>query len=237
MKLYKYTLEQLKEAVKLSSSIRQTLERLNVIPAGGNYKTFHKAVNHFNIDISHFTGADFTGRKFPKRRQKIEKYLYKGSTINSSTLRIYLLEDKIFEHKCYKCNLSVWNDLPIPLELEHINGINNDNRLENLTLLCPNCHAQTDTYRGKNIRKKSKPKLKIMKNNCKICNNNCEFKYCSSECVHKSQQKIEWSEEFVKILLTKHKGNLTQASKEIGVSDNGIRKWCKKYNLNIKSFK
>ena len=52
---------------------------------------------------------------------------------------------------CEECGLAVWNGRPIPLELDHVNGRYTDNRLENLRILCPNCHAQTPTYRAKNI--------------------------------------------------------------------------------------
>lgn len=155
MKLFKYTLEELKEAVKTSVSKRQTLIKLNISPCGGNYKTFDKAVEHYKIDTSHFTGKLLLNRKLPQRRLNIKEYLKEGSSIQSNKLRKYLLESKVFESKCYKCKNIEWNNLPIPLELEHINGVNNDNRLENLTLLCPNCHAQTSTYRGKNIKKLS----------------------------------------------------------------------------------
>lgn len=55
-------------------------------------------------------------------------------------------------HKCESCNLEEWLGNKIPLELDHINGVNNDNRIENLRILCPNCHALTPTYRGKNIK-------------------------------------------------------------------------------------
>lgn len=196
MKLKKYTLEQLKEAIETSISIRQVLFKLNLVEQGGNYSTFHKAVKYYNLDTSHFTGQNMTGRKFPSRRKPIEEYLVNESTIKSNELKKYLLDDKIFEYKCYKCNLTTWNNLPIPLELEHINGVHSDNRLENLTLLCPNCHAQTETYRGKNIKKQNKQveeKVKEIrfKNNCLICNTptNNE-KYCSSVCQHKRLEKL-----------------------------------------------
>ena len=66
------------------------------------------------------------------------------------------IKSGIFKHKCYKCNLYEWQSKPIPIELEHINGDHFDNRIENLTILCPNCHALTPTYRGKNIDSNTK---------------------------------------------------------------------------------
>lgn len=83
----------------------------------------------------------------------LEEILVKNSKYQSNKIRIRLLKAGIKQHKCEQCLNSYWNGVLIPLELEHINGNNSDNRLENLKLLCPNCHAQTDSYRGKNIGK------------------------------------------------------------------------------------
>jgi len=74
--------------------------------------------------------------------------------IQTFKLKHRLIREGILEPKCYRCGLTTWQGLPIPLELEHKNGNPHDNSLDNLTLLCPNCHALTATYRGKN--KKSK---------------------------------------------------------------------------------
>lgn len=71
----------------------------------------------------------------------------------SNKLRIRLLEEKIFEYKCYTCNNVEWLGKPIPLELEHIDGDFSNHLRYNLTIICPNCHAFTDTYRGKNVNK------------------------------------------------------------------------------------
>ena len=67
-------------------------------------------------------------------------------------LRNRLLQENIKEYKCECCGLSKWNNLPIPLELHHIDGNRHNHKLENLKLLCPNCHSQTETFRGKNIK-------------------------------------------------------------------------------------
>ncbi len=162
MKLHKYTLKQLNEAVQTSKSVRSCLKKLNVIEAGGNYEIFKKAVTVFNIDISHFTGKGWcSGKVLPKRRPHVSEYLTKTSTIQSNRLRKYLIEDSIFEHKCTSCGITEWQGRLTPIELDHIDGDKTNNELSNLRLLCPNCHAQTPTYCGKN--------KKLLRNRTRTC--------------------------------------------------------------------
>lgn len=153
MQYKNYTQEEFIDAVKTSTSIRQVLITLGLAPKGGNYQTVHKQCDQLGLDTSHFTGKGWSKNKTIGPKRDIQDYLTNQYPIQSNKLRKRLLAEGLFEHKCYNCGLSEWLNSPIPLELEHINGNHNDNTFSNLTLLCPNCHALTPTYRGKNINK------------------------------------------------------------------------------------
>lgn len=158
----KFTQSELESAVRTSQSVRQTLATLNLVGAGGNYATIRRYCEKWNIDTSHFTGQAHNrgksrrvGNYSGQKRIPLDELLVEHPKwfVSSHKLKLRLIEDGIFVHKCYRCENTEWLGVPIALELEHRNGKNTDNRLENLTLLCPNCHAQTPTYRGKNKRK------------------------------------------------------------------------------------
>ena len=131
----------------------EVLRKLRVVPAGGNYATVKSKIKELGLDTSHFTGAGWAKNKTTSfvRKRAIEEILVKDSTyVSTNNLRKRLIREGILEPRCVSCNLAEWLGQPIPLEVDHINGDRHDNRLENLRLLCPNCHALTATYRGKN---------------------------------------------------------------------------------------
>lgn len=136
-------------AAKNAFSIAQMCRNLGLKCAGGNYKTVKEAIDKYEIDTSHFRGKGWNiGLKFkPNKPIPIEEILVENSNYQSNKLRKRLIEANLKEAKCDCCNRSTWNGMPIPLELHHINGDNTDNRLANLQILCPNCHAQTENYR------------------------------------------------------------------------------------------
>ena len=150
MKLRKYTEKQLREAVQSSTSMRQVLLVLNVAAYGGNYEVLKKAIKHFKLEISHFTGQAWNKGKVLPPKVSLNQYLNNEVAIQSFKLKMRLLKEGIFEHKCSNCQNTEWLGKPIPIELDHINGNNKDNRLKNLRILCPNCHALTSTYRSRN---------------------------------------------------------------------------------------
>jgi hypothetical protein len=149
----RYNDEDLKEAIATSFSLAEVLRKLKVRDAGGNYASIKRRIEELNLDTSHFTGSAWLrGRENPFVRQRtLEEILVENSTyVSTNNLRKRLITEGIFEHRCVSCGLDTWLDNKIPLEIDHINGDRRDNRLENLRLLCPNCHALTSTYRGKN---------------------------------------------------------------------------------------
>lgn len=154
MKL-RFSNSQLIEAIKDSSSIRQVLSKLGLVEAGGNYTTIKKRILSLGIDISHFTGKGWKKEKhFPTFSPKpLSELLQKGVYYQSYKLKKRLFAEKLKFPICENCLLTEWVGKPIPLELDHINGDKTDNRLENLKILCPNCHALTNTYRGKKLAK------------------------------------------------------------------------------------
>jgi hypothetical protein len=152
----KYSQERLLEALKTSRSIRQALIKVGLAPQGGNYYTAHKLIKEHGLDTSHMTGqgwnkGDILGLA-ERNKRPLEEILVKDSDYsNTSRIKNRLIAAGMKARACQLCGLTEWNGKQIPLELDHINGDRFDNRLENLQILCPNCHAQGDNYRGRNI--------------------------------------------------------------------------------------
>lgn len=114
-------------------------------------ETLNSYLKKMNIDYE----GNQSGKGFTKQKSKwtLEEYLQNSADIQTNKVRTKLLEEGIKEHRCECCGLTEWLGEPIPLELHHIDGDRTNNVLENYQLLCPNCHAFTDSYRGKNARK------------------------------------------------------------------------------------
>ena len=147
-----WTLGQLEKAVRESFSYRQVLTKLNLREAGGNYVQVKKYILEAGLDVSHFKGrgwnAGLTGIGKPKI--PLKDVLVKGSYFQSYKLKKRLFVSGLKPKHCEQCGWAHYTeDGYLPLELDHINGDHHDNRLENLRVLCPNCHSLTPTHRGR----------------------------------------------------------------------------------------
>lgn len=149
----KWTEAQLKEAVASAKSIRSVLQILGLKPAGGNYVQIVRYIQELKISSEHFTGKVWNkGLKgIGKPRLSLSEILVNNSYYQSFKLKTRLFNEKIKEQRCEMCGWAQKAvDGRIPLELDHINGNRMDNRLENLRILCPNCHSLQPTHRGLN---------------------------------------------------------------------------------------
>ncbi|GAA1355418.1 HNH endonuclease signature motif containing protein [Streptomyces beijiangensis] len=146
----RHTEETLREAVATSSSIKQVVQRLGISPVGGNHAHISRRIAALKIDISHF--AQRRGGPKESRGNPLVLGAATDGRIPGQRLRRELLKTGTPE-LCAVCGTGPeWNHKPLRLEVDHANGDWWDNRPENLQLLCPNCHAVTDTYRGRKRR-------------------------------------------------------------------------------------
>lgn len=121
------------------------------------YREIHKRINELGLDTSHFTGSAWNvGNRYKKINNSLplNEILIENSPYKcTNSLKRRLFNDGIKERRCECCGITEWNGKPAPLQLHHIDGNNTNNSLENLQILCPNCHAQTDNYCSKNKKK------------------------------------------------------------------------------------
>ena len=199
-------------------------------------------------------GIKYRGNKYLKGFRNpnsinIEDYLNNKRIISSYKLKSLLIKNNIKEWKCENCGLTEWLNTKIPLELHHIDGNSFNNKLDNLLLLCPNCHALTENYRGrakketqvehsnkKNTSKKEKKSKENIKNHCVDCGKEIDkkSKRCKS-CSAKYKFKDNYIPErnYLKSLI--RTVPMIKVGKLFGVTDNAVRKWCKRLGLPHKS--
>ena len=193
-KIYKLSSEEFYSVVKNSLSYSEIARKCQLKDRGSNFNTIRKRIKNENIECSHLRGGldANRGRIFLNRRiskeDAINKYFIKGMPqglrrIPVRLVKILVLRYNFIEFKCSKCNIgNKWCDEFLNLQLDHINGDYTNNELNNLRFLCPNCHSQTNTWGGKNI-KQNKKEWK-----CKFCGKKTSKKY--TRCISCANKKL-----------------------------------------------
>ena len=151
-KIYKLSDEQFVELLKKSSTISEVLFKLGYTVKGNSwgYSQVKRRMDDLNLDYSIFKGKSSVIKTSRLNNVKKEDILKENCKHQRTVLRRYVIKNNLIPYKCAICGCTEWQGKTLSLELDHINGINNDNRLENLRFLCPNCHSQTSTYGSRN---------------------------------------------------------------------------------------
>ena len=244
-----YTKDFLSKAVKESYSLAEVLRKIGKKDRGSNYETLKKYIKKYELDTSHFTGQGWSINKgFCDEISlvKLNEIFSKPCKYSSALLKNRLIKEGFKEAKCEKCGCGdTWCGEPLTLELHHVNGDHYDNRLENLQILCPNCHSQTDSFcRRKNVRNKSDAKrlskrgtiVKVCENCGKEFNSDRNLRrFCSRECYNEFFKKTGLSNTITKdALLNAFKmfgDNKTKIAAYLNVSRATVRLYMAKYRI------
>jgi hypothetical protein len=168
--------EDLIAAIPVSKTYADVIRILGLSEkSAGNWATVQKHIKRLGLDTSHFDryhGIRTSGL-IPKK--PLSEIMVQESTYSTHSLAKRLVSEGIRDQKCTRCGLTEWQGVPVPLELDHINGVPNDHRDHNLRFLCPNCHALTPTWRGRGRKKTvlcecGRPKFKTS-SRCQECSN------------------------------------------------------------------
>ena len=218
MNKYDYSRDTLEKLVKNSNSIAEVAHKLGMLGVrGAKWGVVKKKIIEYNIDYSHF-GAH------SNKAVDISEYLSNKRSIMSSKLKQKLFALGIKENKCEICGISEWNGKPIMCALHHIDGNNQNNSLENLQILCPNCHSQTENYAGRNAKINAPKKKKTKEEMSKIHSKVSSRPRFDIRKVKRPSTYEEFKKEFAALNY-----NFCAMGRKYGVSDQAIRKWIKCY--------
>lgn len=221
---------QLRSIVDESATKTEVIEKCGMSPTGAAWDALNRRCAEFGIDLS-----DLEQRSKSKMVSTLVSGIGSGKPIDEllsarngrsrGNLKRRLIQEGLLEERCSECGIgNTWNGHPLVLVLDHINGDPNDNRLENLRLLCPNCNSQTGTF--------CRPhKSKKMGGSCVRCGRpitrHSSSKLCAS-CVKRKVQDPPGVDELKALLESM---SWSAIGRKFGVSDVAVRKWAKKYGI------
>lgn len=233
-----------------SSTLKQVIvEKLGMkmqVSQGMHYKRLKKRIKQDNLDTTKF---DQNHKAYMKNKvgslsnskKKDDSECFKQDSNHSRCgIKRRILASKTIPHECALCKTGpLWNGQELALELDHINQINNDNRIENLRFLCPNCHSQVTNAHRKNNKKSVKD---ILTNTCNCGNVKWKKSYRCRKCSSKNNamiarnftRRFDPSKEELEFQLQQHTYNMRATGRHYGVSDNAVRKRCRLLGVSWK---
>lgn len=221
--MIEYNKKELSEAVKISKTFREVLVRFERNDSTKSYKTLKSLIKKWNIDSSHFLSKSEYIKNMFSNGQLLRRYdeeiFCKNSLVSRSTLKRRIIENDLIEYVCKECGQDEsWNGKKISLILDHINGVRNDNRIENLRFLCPNCNATLPTHcRGKSgLKEKKKFDKRKIKRPYKPRLN------------YRKVKNRPTKDEMLEMLETM---SYCAIGRKYDISDTAVRKWAKNYNI------
>jgi hypothetical protein len=239
-----FTEEEVRAAVAASLSYAEALRRLGLRAAGGNHRTIRKYVEHvWRIPVDHFDAGRARAAAGRLRALPLTAVLVEGSTYHRGHLKRRLLEEGLKHPECEICGQGeLWRGRRMSMVLDHINGVHDDHRLENLRILCPNCNATLDTHCGKHKTRKHHDRA------CPTCGEtfrptNGGQRYCSTACAGRgegsrraklAQRRVE-RPPYEQLVAEIEALGYLGVGRKYGVSDNAIRKWRRAYEAEAES--
>lgn len=213
----------LQQLVEECNSFSEILRKQGKAISGASVKLLKQKLDVYEIPYN-FISESIRN----KEAKPLEEIMVENSSYKSQDLKKRLIKAGMKKDVCEICGQgNIWNGKSLVLQLDHINGNHYDNRLENLRIVCPNCHSQTDTFANKKNKKV---------NYCADCGKeinsrstrcqSCAAKYSNTYKVNKDDRPSK--DELLSLILSK---TFVEIGKMYGVTDNTIRKWCKGYNL------
>jgi hypothetical protein len=235
-----YTEEQAKEAIAASYSWAESLRKLGLCPSGGAWRVLQKYADLWDISTDHFDPARCIEGNLRSPARPLDEVLVQNSTYSRQHVKRRLLKEGLKEPVCEMCGQGeVWQGRPMGMILDHINGVRNDHRLQNLRIVCPNCAATLDTHCGRKnrVEKAERP--------CRRCGSSFvpgrpEQRYCSRDCGTRwDRSKLRGKPKpasrrvgrppFERLIAEIEATSYCAVGRKYGVSDNAVRKWVRFY--------